>query len=182
MTKCVTKNVSLEWEPLKSSGLMVQLINSSSLGDPAHQRTPGSLAFTSVKYQVDHGPPSQLLAQHSTVLTGKTLYKDQRAVQRSGCSLTSRPRMHHDSHLLPLPLWHVAQALKQGKDPRRMSPWLPKSESLWCQDNGQEASLHPVFPKDPNRSSHRSRDVSCTAHLHPSRKNPTRLVIPSNYL
>ena len=37
MTKSVTKNVSLEWEPLKSSGLMVQVINPGRLGDPTNQ-------------------------------------------------------------------------------------------------------------------------------------------------
>lgn len=151
MTKCVTKNVSMESEPLNSSGLTVLVINPGTPENPTQQQTPGPLPLTSVKYQVDHKPASQLPAQESTGhAPGEIPYKDQQEMQRNGCLLTSKPRMHHDSYHLPVPLWHVPWTLKWWKrGGGGMSPWLPKGESLWGQNDSKETRLYPLFPWGP---------------------------------
>ena len=114
MIKCVTENVGLECELLNSRGLIVQVINPGMLGDPTHQRTPGSLSLTRVNCQVDHKPPSRLLTQDSTILAGKIFYKDQ-AMQRSVCSLTSS---HECTTIHTLSLYRCDTRLRPSNNER----------------------------------------------------------------
>lgn len=125
---------------------------SQQAGGPTHQWPPRSLAFISAKYWTGPRPASQLLAGHSTGPQGRSVageipYEGQQAQLRHGCSLTSRPRRHRNSYLLPLPLWHVARALKQGNDLRRMSPRPPRVRACGVRTTAKEPACSLSSPR-----------------------------------